>query len=109
MMDFREWLWWMWIFGAGFGIGLFFFGALWLTVSRLTTAPYPGALFLLSFYARMAVSVVAIYLVAGEHVVAALVSVMGFLAARLTLVHLSASSLQAGATTEGERIHAADS
>ncbi|MEZ4657063.1 MAG: ATP synthase subunit I [Caldilineaceae bacterium] len=94
MTNFMNWLWWMVIFGAGFGIGVFFFGGLWLTVNRLTAAAHPGALFLVSFYVRILVSMAGIYLLTGQHFENALISMAGFLAARIVIVRLKGKAKQ---------------
>lgn len=92
MTSLMNWLWWILIFGAGFGIGVFFFGGLWLTVNRLTEATHPGALFLVSFYVRILVSMAGIYLLTGQHVENALISLAGFLAARIVIVRLKGNA-----------------
>lgn len=87
-MNMLEWLRWVWIFGAGFGLGLFFYGGLWLTVKQLTRTAVPGALFFFSFLGRTLVSVVGIYLLSGQQVANVLISVLGFMLARLLAVRL---------------------
>lgn len=48
---------------AGMGLGLIFFGGLWLTVRQLPTTRMPILLFLGSLLVRMAVTLVGFYLV----------------------------------------------
>lgn len=49
-------------FAAGLGLGLLFYGGLWLTISRLAVVRHPAVLALVSFWIR-AISVVAVALV----------------------------------------------
>jgi F1F0 ATPase subunit 2 len=71
---------------AGAFLGVFYFGALWLTVQRLTRAKRPGLLFLGSYVVRMAVTLVGFYLVMGGQWERLLACVAGFLLARQFLV-----------------------
>ncbi len=50
-------------FTAGLGLGLFYFGGLWLTVRRLPTAKHPFRLMLGSFFLRLGISLVGFYLI----------------------------------------------
>jgi F1F0 ATPase subunit 2 len=76
-----------WLLVAGAAMGLFYFGGLWLTVNQLTTTNRPGLLFLVSFLVRTAVVLGAVYLVMGSQWERAAVVVLGFLLARLVMVH----------------------
>ncbi|MBV7331644.1 ATP synthase subunit I [Chloroflexi bacterium TSY] len=87
-MIMMDWFWWMMVFCAGFGIGLFFFGGLWLTVNQLTHTKYPEALFLFSFFGRTVVSLFGFYLLIGQQIEHALISIAGFLLARLIMVRV---------------------
>lgn len=62
---------------AGAGLGLFYYGGLWLTVRRLADSRRPALLFAGSFVARMAPTLLGFYLVMDgrwERVLACLVS-----------------------------------
>jgi F1F0 ATPase subunit 2 len=50
-------------FGAGIGLGTFFFGGLWLTMKRLPYSKNPAFLTMGSFFGRIAVCVFSFYLV----------------------------------------------
>lgn len=76
-----------WILLAGVGIGLFYFGGLWLTVRQLTKTKYPGLLFLGSFVGRTAVSLAGFYWAMANQWERAVLLVVGFLLARLFTVH----------------------
>lgn len=71
---------------AGLALGLFFFGALWLTVRQLPTARWPGLLIIVSFVVRMAVVVVGFYVVMGDRWERILACLAGFLLARTLLI-----------------------
>lgn len=75
---------------AGMGLGMFYFGGLWLTVRRLPTARWPAFLSLLSFFARLGVVLFGFYLVmgVGGHWERLLVCLFGFLVVRVILVRL---------------------
>ncbi len=73
---------------AGIGLGVFYFGGLWLTVRRLPTAQRPALLSLLSFFARLGVVLSGFYLVMDGHWQRLLACLLGFLGARVILVRL---------------------
>ena len=73
---------------AGIGLGLFYFGGLWLTVRQLPTARRPALLSLLSFFGRLGVVLFGFYLVMGSHWERLLVCLLGFLGTRSILVRL---------------------
>lgn len=93
-----DWLALFWALLAGAGLGLFYFGGLWLTVNQLlraslradahsvTKISHPGALFLLSFIVRTAITLLGFYLVMGSRWERAAPLVIGFLLARLITV-----------------------
>ena len=74
--------------GAGIGLGIFYFGGLWLTVRRLPTARWPAFLSLLSFFGRLGVVLFGFYLVMGGPWERLLVCLLGFLGVRIILVRL---------------------
>ncbi len=73
---------------AGTGLGLFYFGGLWLTVRRLPTARRPAFFSLLSFFGRLGVALFGFYLVMGGHWERLLVCLLGFLGVRVILVRV---------------------
>jgi F1F0 ATPase subunit 2 len=73
-------------FGAGLGIGLFYFGGLWLTTRHLVRASRPALLIATSFLGRLAISLVAFYMVADGQWERLLVSIAGFFIARFFLM-----------------------
>lgn len=73
---------------AGIGLGIFYFGGLWLTVRRLPTARWPAFLSLSSFFGRLSVVLFGFYLVMGGHWERLLVCLFGFLVVRVILVRL---------------------
>jgi F1F0 ATPase subunit 2 len=73
-------------FFAGVGIGLFYFGGLWWTVSRLPRAQRPGLWTMGSFLVRTFLSLFGFYLVMDRRWERLLISLLGFLIARALLV-----------------------
>lgn len=74
-------------FAVGAGLGLFYFGGLWLTLKRLPGSKHPALYALASFFARTVVVVAVVFLVARhswQRIAACLVS---FIAVRALLVH----------------------
>lgn len=71
---------------AGLGLGLFYFGGLWLTVQRLPTWRWPIPLVLASFAGRTAVVVVGFYFVMDGQWERMLACLAGFVMVRLFLV-----------------------
>ena len=70
---------------AGFGLGVLFFGGLWLTVRALPKSRYPAALMLGSLWGRTALVVAGFVVVINRRWQNALVCLLGFLIARLVL------------------------
>jgi F1F0 ATPase subunit 2 len=71
---------------AGIGLGIFYFGGLWLTVRQLPTARWPAFLSLFSFFGRLGVVLFGFYLVMGSHWERLLVCLLGFVGTRSILV-----------------------
>lgn len=71
---------------AGVGLGLGYFGGLWLTVRRLPDAKRPEVLSLSSLMLRLGLVVLGFYLLMDGHWERLLASVAGFLLARTALV-----------------------
>ncbi len=77
-------------FIAGLGLGLFYFGGLWLTIQRLTTTRKPYHLILASFLFRLTVCLVGFYLILSskgeQQLISLLACVLGFLLIRTILI-----------------------
>jgi F1F0 ATPase subunit 2 len=71
---------------VGAGLGLFYFGGLWLTVQRLPTARRPALLALGSFWGRTVVTVAVLYLIMDGHWQRLVAAMAGFVIVRLILV-----------------------
>ena len=67
---------------AGLGIGIFFYGGLWLTVSRISSARRPGLLLAASSAARAALALVAMAVVSQGSAGRIMLWLLGFLIAR---------------------------
>jgi F1F0 ATPase subunit 2 len=68
------------------GLGLFYFGGLWLTVRQLPTCRWPAPLLVGSFLGRTALTLVGFYLIMGGRWERMLACLVGFMMARLFLV-----------------------
>ena len=75
----------LFLFFVGAVLGLIFYGGLWLTVDRLPTARHPVWLTLSSFWIRFAVVIFGLLLVVKGGWQHALISVVGFTAARFSV------------------------
>jgi F1F0 ATPase subunit 2 len=74
---------------VGIGLGIFYFGGLWVTVKRLPGAQSPALLALGSFFGRMAVVLAGFYLVMDGRWERLLMSVLGFFFVRVVSVRLA--------------------
>lgn len=72
---------------AGLGIGVFYFGGLWLTVRRLPVTRQPALLMAASFLGRTVVGMLGVYLVMGGELSRLLACLVGIIVARVILVH----------------------
>lgn len=72
----------------GTGLGLFYFGGLWLTVKRLSQSSQPALLSLASFFVRTAVALSGFYYVMEGRLALLLAAMTGFLIIRFFLVRL---------------------
>lgn len=70
---------------AGFLLGMFFFGGLWLTVRMLTASSSPGLLVLFSFLVRSTAALVGFYLLLQQGWQLMPAALAGFIAARVVL------------------------
>ena len=74
---------------AGLAIGIFFYGGLWLTVSRVLSAKYPGLLFAASSVVRTAFAVAAMWWVSQGGAARLALCLLGFIAARPIVFRLT--------------------
>jgi len=72
---------------AGFALGGLYFGGLWLTLSRAESSRHPAFLLTGSYVLRLAVAAVGFGLLAVRGIVPAAAGLLGFLLARILLVH----------------------
>lgn len=73
-------------FSFGIGLGVFFFGGLWLTINRLHSSEWPIFLTLGSFLFRSAVCIMGFYLVVGTGLEGLAFALAGFLLTKIVLV-----------------------
>ncbi len=72
---------------SGIGLGIFYFGGLWLTLKRLPCAQQPVLLTLGSFFGRNAASLFAFYLIVRvSHLEGLMLSLAGFIFIKFMLV-----------------------
>ena len=76
---------------AGLGIGIFFYGGLWLTVSRISSARRPGLLLVASSGARAALALAAMAVVSQGNAGRIMLCLLGFLIARPLVFRLTRS------------------
>jgi F1F0 ATPase subunit 2 len=86
---------------AGIALGLFFFGGLWWTVRKGTTADNPALWFLGSFLLRTGVTLGGFYAVGAGDWQRLLAALVGFVLVRVLLTHFSPAPL-----SPQERSHA---
>ena len=80
-------------FIVGSGLGLFYFGGLWLTVQQLPVTKHPYRLILFSFLFRLTISLFVLYLIVGGNtnlysVLSLLACCLGFLIVRTIAILL---------------------
>lgn len=70
---------------AGFGLGVFFYGGLWITIRALPGSRHPTLLALGSFWGRTALVLGGLILVTGHRWQNAIACLAGFIVARIVL------------------------
>ncbi len=78
----------IWPAAAGFALGLFFFGGLWLTIRLALRSPHSGLWFSLSLLLRLLLTCAAMLYVAAASPQRLLLCGGGFLVARLLLTRI---------------------
>ncbi len=81
-------------FLVGLVLGAFYFGGLWLTVSRLSSLPRPGWVLLVSFLVRLAVLLTGIYLIAEGKWQRMCACLFGFILVRFVSIQITHSELK---------------
>jgi F1F0 ATPase subunit 2 len=76
-------------FLGGVGLGMVFFGGLWLTVRKGLRSQRPALWFFTSFLLRTSIILVGLYVLAGGHWQRLLVCLLGSIVARLIVTRLS--------------------
>ena len=76
-------------FLGGLGLGMVFFGGLWLTVQKGLRSQRPALWFCTSFLLRTSITLIGIYVLAGDNWQRLLVCLLGCLVARLVVTRLS--------------------
>jgi F1F0 ATPase subunit 2 len=81
---------------AGFCLGLFFFGSLWITVRQLPTTQWPLRLVVGSYLGRIVIACLGIFLLMNGDWPRAIAALAGFLMARMVLVTQFSRGVAAG-------------
>ena len=79
---------------AGAALGAIFFGGLWWTVRKGVSSGQPAVWFLGSLFLRMTIVLFGFYAISGGHWQRLLVSLMGFVMARVVVVWLTRSRVE---------------
>jgi F1F0 ATPase subunit 2 len=74
-------------FSLGIGLGVFYFGGLWLTTRRIPGSRRPALMTLGSFAVRSVICLLGFYLVVGNGLTALLLSLAGFVLTKIAVVH----------------------
>jgi len=82
----NDWITWLMPLLSGVLLGVCYFAGLWWTVGRLSRTKHPLACYLLSFGIRIAVLLVAFFLLLNVGVLELLTALVGFVATRFALV-----------------------
>jgi F1F0 ATPase subunit 2 len=80
-----DWIWLVLALVAGIGLGLFYFGGLWVTVQSLPKSNHPALTAFGSFILRTGAVIFVFYLVMDGRVERLAVSMLGFILARQIL------------------------
>lgn len=71
---------------AGLALGVFFFGGLWWTTNKAVVSRYPNLWVFGSFIARLAVTLIVIYMLSRNHWERMLICLLGFIIARIIIM-----------------------
>ena len=74
---------------AGAGLGVIFFGGLWVTIRRGGSSERPALLFLSSLLLRISIALAGFYFVSGGHWERLLMCLLGFVMARFAVTWLT--------------------
>lgn len=89
-----EWLILFLVLVAGAGVGVFYYGGLWLTVRHLPGMPRPGLVLLGSFAGRTLLAILAFLGITGGQWLRLVVCLAGFIVARFVVVRIGASAFR---------------
>jgi F1F0 ATPase subunit 2 len=78
---------------AGAGLGVIFFGGLWVTIRRGVSSEGPALLFLSSLLLRMSIALAGFYFVSGGHWERLLMCLLGFVMTRFVVTWLTRTRL----------------
>ena len=79
-------------FIAGLALGTLFFGGLWVTVRKAVTAKTPAIWFFGSFFLRVGIVMIGFYYISLGGWQQLIISLLGFIVARVVVTHLTKST-----------------
>ena len=93
------------VFLGGAVLGILFFGGLWFTVKKSVIAKRPALLILISFFVRIAITVIGFYVLGGDNWQNILLCLFGFIAARFAVLYVTKTMDTKQLTLTKEEIH----
>lgn len=97
----------VWPLIVGLLLGVLFFGGLWFTVKKLTTAKMPAVLVLGSFVFRIGIVMAGFYFIGLGDWKKLVVCLIGFIAARFAVIHYTKSVDEKTVQIKKEAVHEA--
>jgi len=91
-----DWLAGLWAVPVGIGLGLIFYGGLWLTVQYVVQKTNPAPLLMVSFLLRAGVTLGGFYLVGGGRIERTVLCLVGFVLTRVVMVNLKLGPTKPG-------------
>jgi F1F0 ATPase subunit 2 len=91
---------------AGIGLGVIFFGGLWLTVQKGLISKHPALWFLSSLLLRSSICLLGFYWIGKDHPERLLICLAGFIAARMLVVRMTSQLQSPNQAAQGESDHA---
>ncbi|MEO8765752.1 MAG: ATP synthase subunit I [Ginsengibacter sp.] len=78
-------------FIGGLLLGTLFFGGLWFTVKKAVTSKIPALWIFSSFFLRISIALIGFYFIGAGAWQRLIIAVIGFIAARFMVIHLTKS------------------
>jgi len=88
-LDLSNWQAGLWALPVGLGLGLIFYGGLWLTVQQAVRMSNPAPLLMVSFLLRAAITLGGLYYAGGGEMERTVLCLIGFVIMRIGMVRLN--------------------